>query len=26
LDECIAWVKKHFESLKASNYDYAHKP
>jgi len=26
LDECIAWVKKNFEDLKASNYDYTHKP
>ena len=26
LDECIAWVKKNFEELKASNYDYTHKP
>jgi len=26
LDECISWIKKHFEPLKASNYDYTHKP
>jgi len=26
LDECITWVKQHFESLKATNYDYTHKP
>ena len=26
LDECIAWVRKNFEALKASNYDYIHKP
>ena len=26
LDECIAWVRKNFESLKSSNYDYSHKP
>ena len=26
LDECIAWVRKNFESLKSSNYDYTHKP
>jgi dTDP-glucose 4,6-dehydratase len=26
LDECIAWVKENFESLKATNFDYIHKP
>ena len=26
LDECIAWVRNNFEALKASNYDYIHKP
>jgi dTDP-glucose 4,6-dehydratase len=26
LDECIAWVKENFESLKAANFDYIHKP
>jgi dTDP-glucose 4,6-dehydratase len=26
LDECIAWVRNNFEPLKASNYDYTHKP
>jgi dTDP-glucose 4,6-dehydratase len=26
LDECIAWVRNNFEALKASNYDYTHKP
>lgn len=26
LDECIAWVRKNFEALKASSYDYSHKP
>ena len=26
LDECIAWVRDNFEALKASHYDYVHKP
>ena len=26
LDECIAWVRNNFEALKASNYNYTHKP
>jgi dTDP-glucose 4,6-dehydratase len=26
LDECIAWVRNNFEALKASSYDYSHKP
>lgn len=26
LDECIAWVQRNFEALKASEYDYNHKP
>ena len=26
LDECIAWVRNNFEELKASPYDYVHKP
>ena len=26
LDQCIAWVRKNFDSLKASHYDYIHKP
>jgi len=26
LDECIAWVRNNFDALKASNYDYTHKP
>jgi dTDP-glucose 4,6-dehydratase len=26
LDECIAWVRENFDSLKASHYDYIHKP
>lgn len=26
LDECITWVQSNFESLKASTYDYIHKP
>jgi dTDP-glucose 4,6-dehydratase len=26
LDECIAWVYNNLEALKASNYDYTHKP
>ena len=26
LDECIAWVRNNFEALRASNYDYTHKP
>ena len=26
LDECIAWVKENFESLKDTNFDYIHKP
>lgn len=26
LDECIAWVRNNFEALKASTYDYIHKP
>ena len=26
LDECIDWIKTNFEVLKASNYDYIHKP
>ncbi len=25
LDECIAWVRTHFEALKAQPYDYIHK-
>jgi dTDP-glucose 4,6-dehydratase len=25
LDECIAWVRTHFETLKAQPYDYLHK-
>lgn len=25
LDECIAWVRTHFETLKAQPYDYIHK-
>lgn len=25
LDECIAWVRTHFEALKAQPYDYMHK-
>ena len=25
LDECIAWVKRHFDVLKAEPYDYQHK-
>jgi dTDP-glucose 4,6-dehydratase len=25
LDECIAWVRTHFEALKAQPYDYTHK-
>lgn len=26
LDECIAWVRKSFDELKAQPYDYQHKP
>lgn len=26
LDECIAWVRNNFDALKASSYDYFHKP
>jgi dTDP-glucose 4,6-dehydratase len=26
LDQCITWVHSNFEALKASNYDYIHKP
>jgi len=26
LDECIAWVRNNFDALKASSYDYSHKP
>ena len=26
LDDCIAWVKKHFDVLKNQPFDYAHKP
>jgi len=26
LDECIGWVRNNFEALKATNYDYSHKP
>lgn len=26
LDDCIAWVREHFEELKAQPYDYSHKP
>ena len=26
LDECIAWVRTHFDTLKAQSYDYQHKP
>jgi len=26
LDECISWVRNNFDALKASNYDYSHKP
>lgn len=26
LDECIAWVRKHFDVLKLAPYDYTHKP
>jgi len=26
LDECIAWVRDNFKELKASPYDYVHKP
>ena len=26
LDECISWVRNNFEALKASNYNYNHKP
>lgn len=25
LDECIDWVREHFDALKAHNYDYVHK-
>lgn len=25
LDECIHWVREHFDALKAHNYDYVHK-
>lgn len=26
LDECIAWVRTHFDTLKSQSYDYIHKP
>lgn len=26
LDDCIAWVREHFDTLKAQPYDYLHKP
>lgn len=26
LDECIAWVRKHFDTLKSMPFDYIHKP
>lgn len=26
LDDCIAWVKKHLDTLKTQPFDYAHKP
>jgi dTDP-glucose 4,6-dehydratase len=26
LDECIAWVREHLDTLKAESYDYIHKP
>jgi len=26
LDDCIAWVRKYFDELKAQPYDYLHKP
>lgn len=26
LDECIAWVREHFDVLKSQPYDYTHKP
>ena len=26
LDDCITWVKKNFNTLKAQPYDYSHKP
>lgn len=26
LDDCIAWVREHFDELKAQPYDYSHKP
>lgn len=26
LDECIAWVRSHFEALQSSPFDYIHKP
>jgi len=26
IDECIGWIKTNFDVLKASNYDYIHKP
>ncbi len=26
LDDCVAWVKTHFETLKNQPYDYSHKP
>ncbi len=26
LDECIAWIRTHFDSLKSQPYDYIHKP
>lgn len=26
LDDCIAWVRQHFDELKAQPYDYSHKP
>ncbi len=26
LDDCITWVRKHFDTLKAQPYDYTHKP
>ncbi|HSW70967.1 MAG TPA: GDP-mannose 4,6-dehydratase [Gammaproteobacteria bacterium] len=26
LDDCIAWVRQHFDTLKSQPYDYIHKP
>ena len=26
LDECIAWVRENFDTLKIESYDYIHKP